>query len=161
MQKKKLKFFLIFFIFVSFLVSCTSNKPSVNKAFLLILKTEKFRFSDTAFIDYNSKKADIEGYFSGKVVLNLRFGSVVCVENVCMDKGEFNARYLHYTYYDNIFLDIVNKKRLEFEGSLEESKSGFVQMYKDDTKDITYKVKANEVFFRDKKNSIIIKIKEL
>ncbi len=80
-----------------------------------------------------------------------------------MDKDEFNSRFLDYRYYENIFLDIVQGNLLKMDGILEKKEAGFgfVQMIKNEDFDIVYTVSKNQVFFRDRKNRIIIKLKEL
>lgn len=156
-----IKILLFFLIFSFFVVGCTPKKPLLSKSFLVVLKTKELRFADTAFVNIWEKEAEISAYVVGKNALEIHFGGNVCVDGICMDKKEFNSRFLHYTYYNNLFLDVLKKKRLSLDGDFADTDDGFVQKAENKNFNIIYQVSKKEVFFRDRKNNIIIKLKEL
>ncbi|MCV6608519.1 MAG: hypothetical protein OIF32_09915 [Campylobacterales bacterium] len=159
MQIKKV---VIFFIFSIFLASCSLNKPIVSNSYLVVLKTQKIKFADSGFLDIWENSAKISAYFAGKSLLNLEFGSsFVCIDYGCITKSEFNKDFLNESYYDNLFLDVVQKKTLDLDGEVVNKEFGFVQKIKNEKFDIVYRVSKDETFFRDRQNNIIIKFKEL
>jgi hypothetical protein len=157
----RIKFLIISLILPLFLISCSAKKPLKSDTCLVILKTKEIKFADSAFINIWNSKATISAYFAGKSVLNIEFAGNVCVNNMCMAKDEFNSRFLEYTYYDNLFLDVLKGKELKLDGNIKKDKFGFMQKVRSDSYNIVYKVTKKEIFFRDSKNRIIIKLKEL
>lgn len=148
---------LNFLVAAVILASCSTKTANISTPVFLTFKTQKLKFSDMAFIINNNGKISIDGYYAGKHVLNISFGAMVCIENGCMTKDEFNARFLSYNYYDNLFLDILRKRPLAIDAKVEKSQSGFSQS----SQNIFYSVTKDETHFKDTKNKILIKIKEL
>lgn len=153
MKPKILNFLAVAVIWAS----CSTKTVSISTPVFLTIKTQKLKFSDTAFITNNNEKIAIDGYYAGKHVLNISFSAMVCIENGCMTKDEFNARFLSYDYYDDLFLDILRKRPLAIDAKVEKSQSGFSQK----SQNIFYSVAKDETRFKDAKNKILIKIKEL
>lgn len=148
------KFFLIFSFGLCF-SGCLSSLPKKSSAVFLSIKTESIKFSDAAFIAKSKDAFILNGYYAGKPILNIDFERLVCLDKICMNKGEFNARYLHYSYYDNFLLDLINAQKLSLNNlKTQDLKNGFEQT----NDDITYKVNDKKIYFKDKKNKILVQI---
>jgi len=146
---------ILFFVIIFALFSCSSRHISISEPIFLTLKTKKIKFSDTAFLTRSNDKITIDGYYAGKHILSLNIGFMVCLERGCISKEEFNARFLSHEYYNNMFLDILNKRPLRINQKPEYFEGGFLQQ----SKSIKYKITKDTIFFEDKTNKILIKIK--
>lgn len=81
---------------------------------------------------------------------------MVCVDGFCMQKDEFNARYLHYSYEDDFLLKIMNAQKLSNIRSRGDDKN-FIQK----NTHIEYEVKNGSIRFKDAKNHILIRLKPM
>ncbi len=140
---------------------CASPRPVSHPA-VVTFKTSKLRIHDTAFVTLSGKDVAIEVYTAGTLVLDIHAGSMVCINGGCISDDEFIAEYLSPHYPARILGAIARKEVLDMEGSVTSRSDGFMQrIIADGMYDITYTVRKNEVFFRDRINNIIIAIKIL
>lgn len=108
------------------------------------------------------KEVGIEVYTAGKLVLDIHAGSMVCINDSCLSDDEFIAKYLSPHYPARLLGTIARKELLEMGGDVTPRADGFMQrIISNGEYDITYIVRKNEVFFRDRENGIIIAIKTL
>lgn len=77
-----------------------------------------------------------------------------------MTKGSFNTDYLHESYPSEILQNILLGKAIYDGKNRVQTQDGFEQKIEDENVNITYRVSTNVTFFKDKKNSIIFKIKD-
>jgi len=154
-------FFLVGLAFL-FFAGCTQPKP-LSKSAVVTFLAKGIRVYDTAFVATRGNEASIQVYSAGNLVLDITSASMVCINSLCLSDDEFCSKYLSEYYPQRIINTIVSKKRLDIEGiSTTKTPDGFEQSIYDKEKyDIKYRVKKDEVLFRDRMNGIIIKIKDM
>jgi len=84
---------------------------------------------------------------------------MICVQDGCMSKHSFNKEYLNASYPDDILQNIILSHAIYAKKNLRKSDDGFMQTIKNKSVDIKYRVNAHESFFKDRKNHIIIRIR--
>ena len=151
-----------FLVSILLMQGCVQPKP-VSTPAVVTFKSPRFKIHDTAFVITRGRDVTIEVYTAGTLVFEIEAGSMVCINGGCMSDDQFIAEYLSPYYPQRILASVARKEKLAFEGIETTMKpDGFMQrvqtpgMY-----DITYIVRKNEVFFRDRLNNIIIAIKIL
>ena len=161
---KKFSYLLIIFLFAgcSFKGVNIKKQPNtaVSKSQLITLKTKRFAFSDSGFYKSDDKKVLIQAYSSGVGIGEIQVyktQNLVCVKRYCNTKEWFNENFLSKYYPKDLILNVLEKKPI-FDGkNLTKTKDGFVQKIGS----IKYKVTKSEVFFKDLKNRIIIRLRDL
>ena len=98
---------------------------------------------------------------AGSSVEKISIDHLICVANGCMNKSGFNQDYLHPSYPNDILQNILLGKRIFNGKNLTKTHNGFNQKIKNNYYDIVYKVDEKQIFFKDKKNKIIFKIKDM
>ena len=161
-------------IFILFLINGCSNKEflfgkkaiqkNITKSQKIVMKTKKFAFSDTAFYKNTPRLIQIQAYSSGVAIANMKFYKIndsVCFGNKCTNKKYFTDNFLSKNYPSSLIITILSKKPIFDKQNLKKIKDGFLQHIKSDSYDITYMVTKNFVYFKDKKNKILIKLSDL
>jgi hypothetical protein len=78
-----------------------------------------------------------------------------------MSKSSFNEKYLNKAYPDDTIKNILMSKPIFSGKNLQKTNFGFIQKIKSKDYNIIYKVSKNETYFKDKKNHIIFKLKDM
>ena len=148
----KLKFFIFHFSFSIFLIGCAVKTTPVY----VNIVSPKIKISDEGFLkeSFFYKKLIIYKAGSKPIELTLR-DNKICINKECFNKYMFMKEYFNGLSKD-FFDKILNKKPLSLK-FYKKTKNGFFQ--KSDT--LFYKVTKNSVLFRDRKNKIVILIKNL
>ena len=76
-----------------------------------------------------------------------------------MTRSSFNKEYLSKSYPDDLLQNVLLKKKIFNSLNVVKLDDGFQQTIKDSNQDIIYKVTSNMIYFKDRKNHILIKIK--
>ena len=150
------------YIFLSFLIffsACSTKEYKHNLAKIIIIKSPKIKFSDLGYIRYSGNEVELELFMAGKVIQNISINHLICVSSGCMSKSSFNKNYLYTNYPDNLLKNILMGNKIYNGKNVKNINSGFTQHIETSNVDINYKVTNNYVFFKDKKNHIIFKIK--
>lgn len=98
---------------------------------------------------------------AGTVVEKISINHLVCVSAGCMSKQGFNNEYLNGSYPSDILQNILLAKPIYDAKNRVKTEDGFEQYIKDEKVDIKYKVTSNITYFKDRKNKIIFKIKDI
>ncbi len=162
----------IFSILALFLITGCSTKSIfakkpvkiVNKSKKITMKTKKFAFSDTGFYKSNDKLIQIQAYSTGVAVANMKFyknSDSVCVGYKCTNRKYFNDNFLSKYYPNKLIVNILSAKPIMGAENLTKSADGFTQNIKTAEYDITYRVTSNSIYFKDRLNRILIKLKDL
>ncbi len=162
----------IFSIIALFLITGCSfknlfvTKPvaTVSKSKKITMKTKKFAFSDTGFYKSDDKLIQIQAYSTGVAVADMKFykdKDTICVGYKCTNRKYFNDNFLSKYYPNNLILNILLAKPIMEAKNLTKTENGFVQNIKTPEYDITYKVTNNSIYFKDRLNKILIKLKDL
>jgi hypothetical protein len=143
---------------LALLGGCAMKKPGVSEAYLVVLKTPKWRFADTGYVRTGDKVAELEVFEAGQRVLRLQIENLVCVETQgCLSKSEFNSRYLSPDYPDDLLYHLLRGEPI-FEGKhLVRGDAGYEQVFGG----IVYRVGGKEIYFKDCERGIMIKLRRL
>ena len=86
---------------------------------------------------------------------------LICVSEGCMSKQGFNEEYLNAAYPDELLQNILLSQEI-FDGrNRVKTLDGFAQNINNEDVNITYTVSSNSMQFKDRKNRIIFKIKDI
>ncbi len=148
--------------FILLFSACATKEFATKESKIVIIKSPKIRFGDIGYIKHDGSSVELELFSAGNAVMRLEVGRLVCVEGEgCMRKHSFNEEYLNAAYPDELLEHILMGKPI-FEGrNLQRTKDGFVQRIKEREYDIKYSVTPHETLFKDKKNRIIFKLKDI
>ena len=87
---------------------------------------------------------------------------MVCVEGEgCMRKSTFNEQYLSPAYPDDLLKNVFLGQPIFNGKNLLKTDLGFVQVIQASGVDIVYKVELDQIYFKDKSNAILIKVKDI
>lgn len=135
-----------------------------SKSYKVTMKTKKFAFSDTGFLVEYKDSYHLNVLAMGKSVLDLKVkknSDDICVGSLCNTKHGFNQSFLVGSYPDNFMENLFQKKPI-FDGRhLIKTSNGFVQKIVCERYGIKYQVSDKGIYFKDKKNNILIKLREL
>jgi len=150
----------ILLIFILIFSACSSKNYEITKTKIVIIKSPQIRFSDLGYLRNSDKDVELELFMAGKSIQKININHLICVNEGCMSKSGFNADYLNENYPDDILQNILLSKPIYDSENLEKTPDGFTQRISSLHVEIVYKVTQNQVFFKDKKNHIIFKIKD-
>ena len=152
----------IFYIFlVLVFIGCSTKVFEKKESKIVVIKTPSFRFSDIGYLKRNSDEVVLELFSSGIAVERFEVKNLICTKKGCITKSGFNEDYLVRYYPSSLILDILLQKPIYDGENLKKTKDGFIQKIQTANVDIIYKVKKDQVFFKDRKNNIIIKLKDI
>lgn len=128
---------------------------------LIIIKSPQLKFADLGYIRNTDKSIELELFVAGKAIEKITINHLICMSKGCMSKSGFNEDYLSRYYDDELLQDVLlGQPIFELKNRVKTS-DGFIQKIVDEHLDITYKVEANQIYFKDRKNRILIKIKDI
>jgi len=155
-----MKYFLV--VALLFFTACSIKNYEHTTTKIVTIKTKKFRFSDIGYLRHSNDALQLELFMAGTVVKQIDINHLVCVSGEgCITKNNFNAEYLSSAYPQNILQNILLGKRI-FDGkNLEKTSFGFRQHILTQDVDISYRVSPKEIYFKDRKNHILFKIKDV
>jgi len=135
-----------------------------SKSYKVTMKTKKFAFSDTGFLVEYKDSYHLNVLAMGKSVLDLKVkknSDDICVGSLCNTKHGFNQSFLVGSYPDSFMENLLEKKPIFNGKHLTKTSNGFVQKIVCERYGIKYQVSNTGIYFKDKKNNILIKLREL
>ncbi|QOP41981.1 hypothetical protein [Sulfurimonas marina] len=154
-----MKYLLIFLVL--FFSAC-SVKQLEKSSKMVVFKTKNIRFSDLGYIGEGKESVEIDLYVVGKAFKKISIDGMICIEGEgCMRKSSFNEEYLSSSYPDDLLKNVFLGKPIFEQKNLLRTDIGFVQIIQSNGVDIVYKVELNEIYFKDRKNKILIRIKDV
>jgi len=156
----------IFFkiVIILLLGSCSNQNYTKQESVYIVFKTPTFKYADLGFIYKNKDALKVELYSAGQPMMRLEVvDSSVCMSLFeCMNKKSFNKKVLSEYYPDNLMNNIFKGKNIFSAKNIQNTRNGFTQKISKSSKySITYSVLGNQIIFRDRINSILIKIKRM
>ena len=148
-------------LLVIFFTGCSIKNYEYSEAKIVTIKSPKIKFSDIGYIRHTNDAIELELFIAGHVFQKIHIDSMICVQDGCMGKHSFNKEYLNASYPDNILQNIILGHAIYAQKNQHQLDDGFIQIIKNRSVDIKYRVNTYESFFKDRKNHIIIRIKEL
>ncbi|NPA60503.1 MAG: hypothetical protein GXO30_08630 [Epsilonproteobacteria bacterium] len=153
-----MRYIALFFILI--FSACSTKNYEITQTKIIIIKSPKLKFADVGYIRNSDNSIELELFSAGKVVEKITINHLICTTKGCMSKGGFNQEYLDASYPKDMLQNILLAKSIYESKNMQKTKDGFEQNIKDENVDITYKVKPKIIFFKDRKNKIILKIKD-
>jgi hypothetical protein len=151
----------ILLIFIIFFTACSVKNYEITKSKLISIKSPKIKFSDLGFIRSSGNGVEMELFMAGKLIEKITINYLMCSNEGCMLKSSFNEEYLSKYYPDDILQNILLSKKIYNGKNIKHINYGFEQYIKDENVDIKYKVDSKTIYFKDRKNKILIKIKDI
>lgn len=161
MQLKKTVFVVLLGLLLS---ACAAKEYKKQESVFIVFKTPTFRHADLGFIYQNDKELKVEIYSSGQPIMSLEISEdLVCMGTIkCMSKNAFNERIMSKNYPASILDNIFKGQKIFASQNLITTGKGFSQnIMKAGKYDIEYSVLSKQIVFRDRINSILIKVKRL
>lgn len=157
------KFYILWVSLIAvFLGGCGTKHYTVNEPKLFTLKTPKLKFADTGYIRHDGSAVEVELFAAGVAVEKITIDGDVCVSAGCMDEGKFVKEYLYPDYpRDTMRQVLLGKDIFEGRGKEEMCDGRLFQFIRNDEMDIVYRRGKGEIYFKDRLNSLIIKIEDL
>jgi len=151
------------FIIILFFTGCAVKKVVVSEPYIITIKSKKFKFSDYAILEkYSDKEVKIKVFDAGVLIKEIIIDDKICSYEGCLEKKEFNKIYLSKFYPPNFLKNVILAKPIFNSENLIKKNSGFIQkIYRKNSLDIIYKVYKDRVYFKDRMNGILIKIKKV
>ncbi|MEA1956171.1 MAG: hypothetical protein U9N02_06715 [Campylobacterota bacterium] len=148
-------------VFLLFFTACSVKEYQRTQTKIVIIKSPKLKFADVGYIRNSKDSLELELFMAGTVVEKISINHLVCVSAGCMSKQGFNNEYLNGSYPSDILQNILLAKPIYDAKNRVKTEDGFEQYIKDEKVDIKYKVTSNITYFKDRKNKIIFKIKDI
>ncbi len=149
-----------FFLFFTLLFAGCALKQPQSKLIVAIIKSPKLSLSATGFLKRKKEGAELDLYASGQTLGKLVVAKRICFRGGCMEAGKFVHTYLSPAYPKTILKNILLARPIFGGKNLRKTEGGFLQQIDTGDLDIIYKIDKT-IYFKDKKNHILIKIKEL
>jgi len=148
-------------VFILFFSACSIKEYQQTKTKIVIIKSPNIKFADLGYIRNSADAVELELFSAGVAIEKIKINHLICVSAGCMSKQGFNEDYLSSSYPSDILQNILLAKPIYDAIGVVKTKDGFEQYIKDEEVDIKYKVTPRVTYFKDKKNRIIFKIKDI
>ena len=150
----------LFLIFILLFSACSIKTYEHTQAKIIIIKSPKIKFGDIGYIRNTQSDIELELFMAGTAIEKITINHLICTSEGCMSKSGFNEDYLHSSYPDDILQNILLGKEIYNGKNKTKTADGFTQKISNLHVDISYSVNPQVVFFKDRKNKIIFKIKD-
>jgi len=151
----------IFLVSLLLLSACSIKNYEHTQSKIIIIKSPKLKFADLGYLRNTQDAVELELFIAGKSVEKFTVNHLICVSDGCMSKSGFNKDYLNQAYPDEILQNILLGHEIYDGKNRVKTNNGFEQKIENKSVNILYKVSSNLIFFKDRKNRIIFKIKDI
>jgi hypothetical protein len=157
------KFFILWVSLITlFIGGCGTKHYSISEPKIITLKTPKLKFADTGYVRHEGDAVEVELFTAGVAVEKISIDSLVCVSSGCMSEEAFVKEYLYSDYPTDTMRNILLGKDIFAGRGKEEMCDGrLFQFIRNEEMDIIYRRGKGEIYFKDRLNSLIIKIEDL
>lgn len=150
----------ILLVFALFFSACSIKNYEHTQTKIITIKSPKIKFSDVGYLRNSDKSIELELFMAGKRVEKIAINHLICTSEGCMSKSGFNKEYLNSAYPDDTMQNMLLSHAIYEGKNLTKTAGGFEQHISDEDVDIVYRVSSHGVYFKDRKNGIIFKIKD-
>jgi len=146
-----------------FLSGCaTKQEITSSETYVITIKNKQIALSDTGFINQGKDYTNVQIFSAGSVLFNLEImGNNICLDGRCMDKLAFNQQFFQEEHYSGLMQEIIAKQPIYERKNLKQTSNGFEQELELSNSHIVYKVEGSNLTFRDTKNGIVLRLKQL
>ena len=139
---------------------CAIKRPTISQPVAFVFKTPNLKIAATGFL-YKNAHIKLQGYSGANPIFTLLLTKRVCINDRCMSYKNFNQHFLSPAYPEKIVRNILLGRPIFHGQNLQKSALGFSQEIVGDSFAIIYRVEKKKIYFKDRRNVILIKIKEL
>jgi len=135
-----------------------------SQPYKVTMKTKKFAFSDTGFMNVYDKLINLQVFSMGKAVLDMTVSLTedeICVDSLCNTKHGFNQTFLTGVYPDTLVENVLRSRPIFGGKNLKKMTKGFIQKIITPKYAVKYKIWPGNVYFKDSLNHIIIKLRKM
>ena len=154
-----IKYFLV--ALALFFTACSIKNYERTSSKIIIIKSPKIKFADLGYIRNSDKALELELFLAGKAIKKIQMNHLICVDEGCMSKSGFNEEYLDSSYPDDLLQNVLLGLEIYDGKNRVKTDDGFEQLIVSKDVDVIYRVSASVIAFKDRKNSIILKIKDI
>jgi hypothetical protein len=147
-------------LLIVFFSGCSFKDYEKSQSKIIIIKSPRLKFADLGYIRNNDDEVEVELFVAGKSVEKISIDYLICTHEGCLSKSSFNKNFLHYSYPEDTLKQVLLGKEIYNSTNKIIDNDGFSQNIKNQYVDIRYRVSSKKIFFKDKKNNIIVKIKD-
>ncbi len=141
--------------------ACSMKNYEQTDSKIFIIKSPKLRFADLAYVRHTKNDLEVELFVAGRVIKKIDINHLVCVDEGCMRKSSFNKEYLNEHYPDDLLQNVILGHKIYAGKNSTKLSDGFTQKIQTQDVDIDYRVFSGVISFKDRKNRIIFKIKDV
>ncbi len=151
---------LLLFIFI--FTGCSYKTPYLSsKPYYVVIKNPQIAIADTGFVKRDNTRLNLQLFSASTPIFDLHVKDDICLDYVCMKKENFNKEFFGFSHYEDFINELFNFNPIYDRKNFKKTKTGFEQNIKSDKFNITYKIEGKNLYFKDKQNRILIKLKEL
>lgn len=150
----------ILLIIALFFSACSVKDYERTQTKIITIKSPKIKYSDAGYLRNSGKTLELELFIAGKSIEKITVNHLICTSEGCMSKSGFNKDYLNTAYPDDIMQNMLLSHVIYDGKNITKTADGFEQYIRDEHVDIVYRVDSRAVYFKDRKNGIIFKIKD-
>ena len=151
-----------FVSFISFFIlGCAPKTYEINESCFILIKSPLLKYADLGYIRSNKAELRADLFVAGNLIQSIEISTLVCVNEGCLTKSAFNKDYLHESYPNDLLLNVLLGRPIFEKASLQVNSLGFTQALKSKDYNIVYKVENKDIFFKDTKNKLKIKISKI
>lgn len=157
------KFCILWVSLIALLITgCSTKHYQLSEPKIITLKTPKLKFADTGYIRHDDTSVEVELFTAGVAVEKISIDEKVCVSAGCMSEEAFVKEYLYPDYPADTMRNVLLGKDIFGGRGKEEMCDGrLLQFIRNDEMDIIYRRGKGEIYFKDRLNSLIMKITDL
>lgn len=155
-----MKTLFLLLIAVLFFSGCSTKEYTHTQTKVIVLKSPQLKFADIGYLRHDGLAVELELFTAGQAVEKISIDDYICVSKGCLSKESFNQEYLHAKYPETILQNILLGRAIFNGVNKQKTEAGFEQFIQDEDVDIIYKVGVSSIYFKDKKNKILVKIKD-
>lgn len=156
------KNYILYIICILLFVSCSTKKSVfTSKQIVLTIKSKNIKYHDISMMKSSKSSILIDGFLAGTKIFNLSISKNICMNGICLTPELFNTKFLSTKYENDILKNIFTKLPLFAGENMIKHENGFTQTLHTKHYNISYTVTNNNVYFEDKVNRILIKLKEI
>lgn len=146
-----------------FLSGCaTKQEITSSETYVITIKNKQIALSDTGFINQGKDYTNVQIFSAGSVLFNLEImGNNICLDGRCLDKLAFNQQFFQEEHYAGLMQEIIAKQPIYEKKNLKQTSNGFEQELELSNSHLVYKVEGSNLTFRDTKNGIVLRLKQL
>jgi hypothetical protein len=141
--------------------ACSIKNYEHTEPKIIIIKSPQLKFADLGYVRNSDRAIELELFVAGKSVKKISINHLICVDDGCMSKSAFNEEYLNASYPSDLLQNIILGHKIYAAQNSVKTEDGFVQNITSKTVDINYSVTSHVISFKDRKNKIIFKIKDI